>query len=357
MDNRELNRYIDRPTLRIVDAMKKIDANAKQVLFIVDAADRLIGCVTDGDIRRFLIKTGNLQASVELAMNSSPKCLLKNDCADAVSFCCEQGITAVPVVDDDRKILDIVFKEKESMVSSKSTSTLMGIPVVIMAGGAGTRLYPYTKILPKPLIPIGDVPIIERIMDRFVEFGISDFYLTVNYKKGMIRSYFNDLSPQYRISYVEESKPLGTAGSIRLIEDEFQTPLFVTNCDTLIEADYSEIMNYHLRSGNDITVVSSLKNIAIPYGVLHFKEEGKVTKIEEKPHLSYFVNTGLYVINPSCIDYIPENSVFNMTDLIDALMKANKRVGTYPISEDSFLDMGEFEEMKRMEERLNISRG
>lgn len=178
--------------------------------------------------------------------------------------------------------------------------------------------------------------------------------MTVNYKKSMIKSYFGELNPEYNIRYVEEDKPLGTGGSIKLIKEKFKKPLFVVNCDALVFADYFDIYQYHRKAENDITIVSSLKNITIPYGVLHSKENGQLTGIEEKPKLSYFINTGMYIINPSVIDKIPVNTVFHMTDLVDSVMRDKGKVGMYPVSEDSFLDMGEFGEMRRMEEKLNI---
>lgn len=225
---------------------------------------------------------------------------------------------------------------------------------MIMAGGKGTRLYPYTKILPKPLIPIGDIPIMERIIGKFCEFGTTQFYATVNYRKNMIRSYFSEISKTYSLEYVEEDKPLGTAGSLQLIKEEFSQPFIVTNCDILIHADYEDIYRYHKEAGNELTIVTALKNIEVPYGVIHSSENGAVQSMEEKPKLSYFVNTGMYILNPALKKEIPEDTFFHMTDLADKLLAENRRVGMYPISEDSFLDMGEFEEMHRMEEKLNL---
>ena len=170
----------------------------------------------------------------------------------------------------------------------------------------------------------------------------------------MLRSYFNDLNPDYEVEFVEEDKPLGTGGSIKLIEEKFDKPLFVTNCDALIRADYADIYDYHVTNGNDITMVSALKNITVPYGVVNSGEYGEILSMEEKPTMSYFINTGMYVINPGTIDMIPDDTMFHMTHLVEKVMKNGGKVGTYPVSEDSFLDMGEFEEMKRMEQKLNI---
>lgn len=351
----KLNDYICHRETSIVEAMKKIDENTNGILFVVDEKKHLCGSLTDGDVRRWLIQTGDLSSKVFRAMNPTPKYLFERDENRALSYMQEKHIKAVPLLDSENRIVTIVVdSERLFLVNKEKRDILRHIPVVIMAGGKGTRLYPYTKILPKPLIPIGDVPIIERIMNRFCEYGVAEFYLTVNYKKGMIRSYFSELNPSYEINYVEEDKPLGTAGSIKLIKKEFDTPVVVTNCDTLIDADYSDILEYHRESGNALTIVSALKNITVPYGVLHSKEHGVLTSIEEKPRLSYFINSGMYILNPELLKEIPDDTFYHMTDLIDALMKRGEQVGMYPISEDSFLDMGEFEEMRRMEKKLNI---
>lgn len=147
---------------------------------------------------------------------------------------------------------------------------------------------------------------------------------------------------------------MGTAGGLRLIEESFEIPLIVTNCDILIHADYTDIYKYHKESGNELTIVTALKNIVVPYGVIRSSENGRIEAMEEKPKLSYFVNTGMYVLNPSLLEEIPKEQMFHMTDLADKLLKENRKVGMYPISEESFLDMGEFEEMHRMEEKLNL---
>lgn len=351
MEIGEIKTLIGNSTLSVVDAMGKIDSNARGILFIVNN-NKLVGSLTDGDIRRWLLKSGDLLAPVTEAMNLNPYSLSVNDNTKVLKLMREKSITAVPIIDDDKKIIDIhvlsEFGEK------KQKGDLAGVPVIVMAGGKGTRLYPYTKILPKPLIPIGDTPIVERIIDYYTDFGIKSFYMTVNYKKAMIRSYFDEVPKDYTIKYVEEDKPLGTGGSIKLIEDKFDKPVFITNCDSLILADYADIYKYHIENKNDITMVSALKNIQVPYGVLHMGDSGVIESMEEKPKLSYFINTGMYIINPETIDLIPDNTLFHMTHLVDKVMKNGGKVGTYPISEDSFLDMGEPNEMKRMEEKLGI---
>ena len=341
--------------MTIVDAMSKIDNSGKGILFITDENSILKGCVTDGDIRRWLLKSGDLHAPITNAMMKSPKFLNKKERDRAEEVMNTYSIRALPIVEEDGKLIDVVFyKNCENVLEVTKNSDLMGVPVVIMAGGQGTRLYPYTKILPKPLIPVGETPIVERIINEYCKYGINCFYMTVNYKKNMIRSYFSDINSSYTIRYVEEEVPLGTGGSIRLIDERFSEPLFVTNCDALILADYVDVYKYHKNSGNDITIVSALKNVVVPYGVLHMGEGGEIISMEEKPKVSHFINTGMYIINPDTIDLIPADVMFHMPQLVERVMQEGGKVGMYPISEDSFLDMGEFSEMKRMEEKLHI---
>ncbi|MCR5688357.1 MAG: nucleotidyltransferase family protein [Lachnospiraceae bacterium] len=331
--------------------MKKIGANARGHLYVVNDKDELIGCITDGDIRRWIINGGEIRESVSCAMNTDPVSVPEDKRADALRTMAERKIASIAIVDSRRHLVDVLFSN--GGVNSVASDALKGTPVIVMAGGRGTRLYPYTKILPKPLIPVGDVPIVERILNRFARYGADRFYMTVNYRKEMIKSYFSESAHDYKIEFVEEDEPLGTAGSIRLIEEKFDKPVIITNCDILIEAEYDDVMKYHAESGNDLTIVSSLKNTVIPYGVLYAKENGIITSMQEKPELSHFINTGMYVMDPQYISLIPKGKVFHMTELAEAMMKDGKRVGMYPIGENAFLDMGEFAEMKRMEERIN----
>ena len=355
MNKEELQKYIGTEELTVIEAMQKIDANTAGLLYIVDEKRKLSGCLTDGDIRRWIIRTGDLRGRALQMMNRNPRYLLTTELHKEKKGLEEKGIYSMPIINADREIVDIVFREERVAACGITTDSaaLEGVPVIIMAGGKGTRLYPYTKILPKPLIPIGEIPILERIFNRFYKFGAKEFFLTVNYKKEIIKSYFFELRPPYKIHYVDEEIPLGTAGSIRLIDRNFESPVIITNCDTLVEADFGKILEYHAASGNSITVISALKNIVVPYGVLHAQKNGIVASMEEKPQLSYMINTGMYIVDPIYLKLIPEGKVFHMTELIACLLEQEKRVGMYPISENSFLDMGEFEEMKKMEERIN----
>lgn len=348
-----IEELIAKPNELVVDAMKKIDSNALGILFVVNDDDKLIGAITDGDIRRWIIKTGDLSANIDGVMNKTPQYLHYEDINSAKEVLERKKIHIIPIVDDDLRIVDIVSDDVTD-IRRKVDQDMSTVPVVIMAGGKGTRLQPYTSVLPKPLIPIGDVPIAQRIIDRFVPYGIKNFYLTINYKSGIIKAYFDDLCPDYSVKFVEENTPLGTAGSLRLINDKFEVPFVVSNCDILIDCDYSQLYDYHIKSGNALTAVAAVKNISIPYGVFVTGDSGLIERIKEKPRESYLVNTGMYILSPEVLDYIPEDKLFHMTDLIDELIRNNMNVGMFPISEDSFLDMGQFAEMQAMNNSLGF---
>ncbi len=337
-------------SITIKDTIKALDKGAKKVV-IVTEDDKLVGIVTDGDIRRWILKNGDLQENVSEVMNDSPVYLdyIYKDNAKKVMI--DKSIECLPLVDDKKRIVDIIFLNDGLNINNFEK---IDIPVVIMAGGQGTRLYPYTKILPKPLIPIEDIPIVERIINRFNDYGCKSFYLTVNYKKNMIKAYFNEIDRDYDVFYIEEEKPLGTGGSLHLLKDKLKETFFVSNCDILIDANYSDIIKYHKKNNNKITVITSLKNYTVPYGVINLSENGDISSTKEKPEYNFLVNTGMYVLEPDVLEDIPENEFYHITYLIDKYIEEDKKVGTYPITENCWLDMGEFKEMERMVEKIGF---
>lgn len=352
MNKKQFDKFHANPSLSLIEAMQKIDFNSKGILFITTDKNRLVGSVTDGDIRRAIIRTGDLEMKVAEIMNPNPKVVAIGERQKAQDLITDFQLRAIAVVDQVGTLVDIIFDLDKD--PAEENDVLTHVPVVIMAGGQGTRLYPFTKILPKPLIPIGDVPILVRIMDKFRGYGVGEFYISVNYKKNMIKSYLAE-HENYKINFVEEDRPLGTAGSLKLLSDQIDRHFFVTNCDILIRANYDEIYDYHEKAKNQVTIITALKNIEVPYGVIEASANGNILALKEKPHLSYFVNTGMYVLHPDIFHWIPEKEFFHMTDLIDVLLRKNQKVGMYPISEDSFLDMGEWEELQRMEQKLKQS--
>ncbi len=348
-----LDKFLGDVSMKIVEAMEKIDANAKGILFIADSDRKLIGAITDGDIRRWLIETGKLDTDISKIINYKPKYLSEKERFHAEEIMSRMKMTAMPVVDSTGKIKDIIFLDyNNGPVSLGRRKKLADTPVVIMAGGKGTRLYPYTKILPKPLIPVGEIPIAERIINQFCEFGCNDYYLIVNYKKNMIKAYFNESEHDYQVHYADEDRPLGTGGGLSLLRGQINKTFILSNCDILIEEDFNKIMKFHRENGNKITMVCSLKNYRVPYGVVNLGESGSIESMEEKPTLSFFTNTGCYIAEPEVIDDIPDNTEMGFPDMIVKYKNEGKKVGVYPISEKSWLDMGQPDTYEDMSRRL-----
>lgn len=339
-------------SITITEALKKIDENALGILFIVDSDERLIGALSDGDIRRWLIKTGDLKAPATQAMNKKPKFVLEQNEADATKLMDENYITAIPVVDEQMHVINVVDNKNRAKKSYSTSKKLQGVPVVMMAGGKGTRLYPYTKILPKPLIPVGDKPIAELIIESFCEYGCNEYYLIVNHKKNMIKAYFGELETDYNVHFVDEEMPLGTGGGVSLLKGMIKDTFILTNCDNIVEDDYFKIYEYHKEHKNLITMICSLKNFSIPYGVVSLANEGTIKSMEEKPTFSFFTNTGCYIVEPEVIDDIPEGTFMGFPDMIEKYRSEGKNVGVYPISENSWLDMGEMDALEKMRAHL-----
>lgn len=347
-----LNNLCIDENMSIRQSIKRLDETGRKILLVTTNDNILLGTITDGDIRRWILQSGNFEEKVTKIMNVQPTVLDVKEKYKAKKVMDEKCISALPLVNDKNMVVDIVFLNEK--YNDESNYNKISNSVVIMAGGKGTRLYPYTKILPKPLIPIGEKTIIERIMDNFEKAGCNKFYITINYKKNMIKAYLGEKRKKYEVEYVEEEKFLGTGGSLALLKGKINEPFFVSNCDILVDADYYDILKYHKEEKNMITMVTSLKNYVIPYGVIKLDNTGRVIDTVEKPEMDYLVNSGLYILEPECLNDIPQNEFFHITDLINMYLKKGIKVGTYPITENAWLDMGEFKEMDRMFERLNL---
>lgn len=332
------------------DALKKMDQISNKILFVAENKV-LLGTVSDGDIRRSILRGDDFGIPVTKIMNLHP--IVANTGYDDESIkdlMIKQEIQAIPIVDNHNEIIDIKFWHKLFDISQKEFKKL-DIPAVIMAGGRGSRLEPFTKILPKPLIPVGDKSIIELILDEYEKFGIQEYYLSINYKAKLIKSYFEENEKKYNIAYIEEEKPLGTAGSLHLLNKKLKSDFIVSNCDIIIKDDYTKIYDFHKNGNYSLTLVASIKHHTIPYGVCQIGNGGDLIDIVEKPEYDFFVNTGMYILNPEIFDYIPLNKFYHITHLINDLKKAGKKIGVFPVSEKSWIDIGQWNEYKK---NLNI---
>ena len=337
------------PNLTIRQAMKALDKTAEKCLLVVDENRTLLGTLTDGDIRRSILSGLEFTSSIKDSYFKDPAILVdgKYSKDDAIQLLRDKKLDLIPIIDDMHRVIDFVTWASLGENDDDPVTSLFGTPVVIMAGGKGTRLEPLTKILPKPLVPIHDKPIIEHIIERFLSLGCKEFFLTVNHKSRIIKAYFEELDPAYKIHFVDETEPLGTAGSLRQMSGFLSKPFFVTNCDVIVKTDYSDLYEYHLKNGYDLTLVASAKDYIIPYGTCELDEDGCLSHINEKPAYEFLVNTGLYVLNPEVLRFIPKNKFYHITHLIEELKNAGKVIGVYPIDDDAWIDIGQWAEYRK----------
>jgi dTDP-glucose pyrophosphorylase len=335
--------------LSLKEAMEQLEKTEERILFIVEDSNRLYGTVTDGDIRRWILAHGTVEGTVDQIYNRRPYSVGPGFNVDVVKrTIVDRKFGCVPVVDDDGRVVELLFWDRlfgdgEGVAAPRP----IDVPVVIMAGGKGTRLDPFTRILPKPLIPIGDKTVIETIMDAFARHGVGHFYVSLHTKARIVKSYFEELDPPFRIEYVEEDEPLGTAGALQFLKGRINGTFFVTNCDVIIKADCADLLDQHRRDGNAITIVASLKSYSIPYGICEIEPEGRFTGIREKPEYRFLVNTGMYAIESSVLSTIPPRRMYHITHLIEDVKAKGGRIGVYPISETAWMDTGEWAEYKR----------
>lgn len=328
----------------IISALRMMDNLQRKLLLVFDD-DLFVGLVSIGDIQRAIIKGISLDISIQTILRKSIRTATEKDSDESIkSLMLKFRMECLPILDEKGSLSRVVMWE--DLFSKKNIkSPMFHLPVVIMAGGEGTRLRPLTNIIPKPLIPVLKKTLMEDIMDRFVEYGCSDFFVSVNYKADVIKHYFNNLkNAPYRIKYFEEKTPLGTAGSLTLLKGIINSTFWVSNCDILINDDYSQILDYHRNNKNELTIVAAVKSIPLDYGVLETKEDGLLDTIVEKPDLIFKINTGLYLLEPHLINEIPENRFYHITQLIDKLKKENRRIGVFPITEKSWIDVGNWAE-------------
>lgn len=345
-----------RPDIAIKQAMRLMDNAQKKILLVVNNENMLLGVVNDGDIRRWILKENSLESNVSEAMNKKPIFLKTGYSEDeAKETMLSTGVDCIPILDENKKVVSAVWWIDFFKGDSRKKRRI-DAPVIIMAGGEGKRLLPFTNVLPKPLIPIGESTIIELIINKFRDHGANDFYLSLNYKSNLIKAYFNDFEHDYNIHFIAEEEPLGTAGSLRLLKSKLKSTFFICNCDTLIEADYADILDFHKESKNKITIVGSMKHYKVPYGVCEIENGGYLRSIQEKPEHDHLVITGLYVLEPETLVDIPDNKLYHMTNLINMYTNRGERVGVYPVSEKSWLDTGHLEELQELLKKFNTKK-
>jgi len=321
----------------ILNAMKKMNKTGYVNLLVVDKFKKLKGTITDGDIRRNLLKDNNLKKKLNTIYNKKYFYLKKNQkLTDKMNnFIMRNKHVIIPVVNHKKiPVSYMSFNEKLNNKNKKFEPNR----IVIMAGGIGTRMRPFTDILPKPLVPLKGKPMILSIMDNFRKYNFNDFTITLNKKEKILDIFLNQFKNNYSFDYFKETKPLGTAGCLKKMN--FRNDFFLTNCDTYININLQNLLKFHKSSKSLLTMVASIKSLNLSFGECILDNNGKLKKILEKPKKNYLTNTGLYIMRPDIKYYLPKKNNFGMDDVISSLLKSKKKISVFPIPNDDWKDTG-----------------
>lgn len=326
------------------DAINLLDLNGNGVLPVVDEEQKLLGLITDGDIRKAIL---NNHLDLEHIINKNPhKLHVDTSKNQVINYLKKIHRRHIPLVDDENKFIR-VFTLDEIDFNLKPNW------VVIMAGGLGTRLGELTKHTPKPMLKVGAKPMVEHIIDMFVSHGFTKFMLSVNYKAEVIKDYFGDGSKfGIEVKYLEEKKRLGTGGALSLIDIELNEAFFVTNGDVLSSLDYEKLLSYHKEQNATATMCIRKDNYQIPYGVIEVDNENNIKAMKEKPIKEFFINTGIYVLNPEVLNYVPKDEFFDLPSLFRVLKEEDKSTKSFEIT-DYWIDMGKPSDYEKIQKDLS----
>lgn len=335
------------PELPIQDAVRVLDRGGHQIVIVADpATGRLLGTVTDYDIRHAILRHLDFSKPVRDIMHTDPVVGSADmSAADAGAFLRAHSVAQLPLLDKAGRVTDIVFDETFTNLNALTAETI----AVVMAGGLGKRLRPLTVTTPKPLLHVGDQPILFSLIDQILFEGFRSVYVTLNYKSEMIVNAIRDKAEYHkRVRFVSERKALGTAGSLSLLPERPAHPFVVLNADLLTNLSFKALLRHHRLDKNAITMAVKRETMVIPYGVADL-EGSRIVAIREKPNHSYFINTGVYVVDPEVLDFIPLDTFTNMTDVVDRVIADGHRVGSFPVHE-YWLDIGNHEHYARAQE-------
>lgn len=336
----DIKKYIISSEFTIKESIKHMDKLEHDFCICLDKYKKVIGIFTEGDFRKAVYQGINLNEKVTKILNKKFKYVSSLNYKMKIKSFFNKNYNYIPVI-KNKKLVTIIFKDliKKNLINLK-------IPVVIMAGGQGTRLDPFTKILPKPLFPLGDKPIVLKIIEQFTQWGFKRFFLSIHDKSKIIKAFFKNYK-NLNVSCKEEKKPMGTIGSLSLLKNVLKTTFVVSNCDVLLKTDFENILKFHKRCKNVVTIVGALRNFQIPYGVCNLNNSGFLKEILEKPSYDHIVNTGVYIFEPSFFKYLKKNNKMDINNLINILKSHKQKIGVYPLSADSWLDFGQWNEINK----------
>jgi dTDP-glucose pyrophosphorylase len=318
---------------------------ADAILFVVDEDRKLMGSLTDGDLRRGFINNLNFEDPLLSYIQTNPVFITKGHYdLDQLETYKEKNFKIIPILDNDHCIVDIInFRIQKTIIPANA---------VLMAGGKGKRLMPLTANTPKPLLKVGDKPIIEYNIDRLISYGIKNIHLSINYLGEQLVEYFGDgSSKNANIKYVKESKPLGTVGSVLLIDEHEYDDILIMNSDLLTNIDFADFFATYKKANADMAVAATSYYVDVPYAVLETDTENNVRSLKEKPRYTYYSNAGIYLLKKSLLEKIPPGDFFDITDLMDIVLTENKKLVTYPIT-GYWLDIGKPEDFQKAQEDI-----
>lgn len=334
----------------IRECLFKLEKNSHKCLVVVNDQKQLKGTVTDGDIRRALLRDANLDTKIIDYIKKKPVSIkIKNNfindfeinkkVRDLLEIIKDDNIDLIPIINKKKQIIKIISTNDHKRIIKKNNK-LANIAVLIMAGGRGSRLKQFTNYFPKPLVPVEDVTAVEYIINNFRNHGVKKFFMSVFYKKNLVKSYLKENNLN-KIKFLEEKKPMGTAGALSMLKNKIQSDLFVINCDSILSIDLEKFYNFHKKNNFKITLVAASKNFKISYGACEINKNGQLKKINEKPDLNYLVSVGLYLVKPEVIKKVSNKDPLGMDTLIKKIKSQGGKIGVFPISENNWHDTGE----------------
>jgi dTDP-glucose pyrophosphorylase len=343
---KNIKKYLINENSKLIDAVNSLEKVLDKCLIVTNIKNQLKGTITDGDIRRAVLKGISFNSDIKKVYKKKPIKIYidefkKNNNYNHLFI--QDNYRVIPILNKKDKVVDLLkgvnnFNVKKNIYSNK----FKNIEVVIMSGGEGKRLLPYTTVIPKPLVPVNERPIIEHIIDRFKNIGVNNFYLTVNYKMNLIKAYFSQKKNKIKINFISEKHPLGSAGSLAFLKKKVRKNFFLTNCDSIITSNYQSIYKFHEEKKLDLTIVCSKKIHHVPYGTCLINNKSMLVSIKEKPTYNFLINTGFYVVNPRILKFIKKNEYLGMDVFINLLLKKELRIGVYQLDENSWLDFGQW---------------
>ena len=342
MLKKDLSRILINPDDTLEEAIQALNSGGMRIVIVIDQNSKLLGIITDGDIRAALLEHKDMQTKAKEFMNSKPYLATEDESKEFIlEKMHEKNILAVPIIDSKGRI-----KALETIHETIKTPTIEN-PVILMAGGYGKRLHPLTHETPKPLLKVGSEPILETIIKQLADFGFYNFFISTHYKSKMISDYFKDGSKlNVKIDYIHEKEPMGTAGTLTLLPEEFsKLPIILMNGDLATELDFKSLLRNHNESNSSITICVVEYDFQVPYGVIEMKKS-KVKNIVEKPTHKFFVNAGIYIINPEVIAEFKDPSYLDMTDLLKDRIEKGNGINIFPLYE-KWIDIGRITELNK----------